>query len=141
MLRIRMISLLVLTGSMITAYTHVKYKYRLVLKIPVSGALCVTKVKQIMKITKHNINRVNISDILDYKIKIISLANRRGSNKQFNGKPNCSGYNINKLIKTGMTVARYQAIIRSNFNSNDPQFHLFKHLKWDIAKGNIELNK
>ena len=94
-----------------------------------------------MIITKQNIKGVNISDLIDYKIRIISMANRRESNKQFNGKPNCSGYNINKFIKNGMTVAEYQAIIRNNFNSSDPQFDLSKHLKWDIEKGNIELYK
>lgn len=92
-----------------------------------------------MNINKQNIIGINISDLLDYKIRIISLANRRGSNKQFNGKPNCSGYNINKFIKNGMSVAQYKATIRNNFNSSDPQFDLSKHLKWDIEKGNIEL--
>jgi hypothetical protein len=92
-----------------------------------------------MKYTKLNIKNVDISDLIDYKICIVSKSNRRGSNKLFNGKPNCSGYNINKLVRDGMTVGQYQAVIRNNFSSNDPQFCIVKHLRYDIENGNFEL--
>lgn len=46
----------------------------------------------------------------------------------FDGKLNCSGYNINKLIDDGMAVSQYQAIIRSNFSLNAPQFSISKNL-------------
>ena len=88
-----------------------------------------------------NIKNIKISDLLDYKIRIISVRNRRGSNKMFNGKPNCSGFNINRYIKNGMSVTQYQAMIRNNFSSSDPQYDLSKHLKHDVNKGNIELYK
>jgi len=92
-----------------------------------------------MKYTKENINKADLPDLLDFKIVIVSKSNRRASAKTFDGKPNCSGYNINKLIHDGMSVSQYQAIIRNNFSSNDPQFCLTKHLKYDIEHGNIEL--
>ncbi len=92
-----------------------------------------------MKFNQDNIKSVKISDLFDYKIKIMSESNRRVSNKLFNGQPNCSGFNINKLIKNGMTVEQYQAVIRNNFSPNDPQFSLSKHLRYDILQGHIEL--
>ena len=92
-----------------------------------------------MKYTKENIKTADFSELLNYKIRIVAKSNRKGSKKLFNGKPNCSGFNINKLIHDGMTVAQYQAVIKNNFSSSDPQFCLTKHLKYDIALGNIEL--
>lgn len=94
-----------------------------------------------MKYTKRNIKDANIDDLLDYKIRIISESTRRGSGKLFNGKPNCSGYNINKLVIDGMSVRRYQAVVRNNFSAGDPQFSLVKHLKYDILQGHFELIK
>ncbi len=94
-----------------------------------------------MKYNQDNIHTADIADLLDYKIHIVSASNRRPSHKLFNGKPNCSGYNINQLIHNGMTVAQYQAVIRNNFSPNDPQFSLHKHLRYDILQGHIELVK
>jgi len=94
-----------------------------------------------MKYTKENIASINLNDLLDFKIRIVSKTTRRGSNNIFNGKPNCSGFNINKYIKDGMTVAQYQAVIRNNFSVNDPQFSLTKHLKHDILVGYFLLEK
>lgn len=91
--------------------------------------------------TKTNVASINLNDLLDFKIRIVSKSTRRGSNKVFNGKPNCSGFNINKYIKDGMTVAQYQAVIRNNFSANDPQFSLTKHLKHDILVGYFLLEK
>ena len=100
--------------------------------------MCFERVNE-MRYTKENIKNVDLSDLLDSKIVFVSKSNRRVSTKTFNGKPNCSGYNINKLIHDGMSVSQYQATIRNNFNSHDPQFSLTKHLKYDIEHGNIEL--
>ncbi|MCQ3831169.1 hypothetical protein HXX02_17185 [Microbulbifer elongatus] len=92
-----------------------------------------------MKYTKENIKTADLSELQNYKIRIVAKSNRRGGSKLFNGKPNCSGFNINKLIHDGITVAQYQAIIKNNFSSSDPQFCLTKHLKYDIEHGNFEL--
>jgi 5-methylcytosine-specific restriction enzyme A len=93
-----------------------------------------------MKYTKHNISAANFSDLLDCKIKIVGEPYRKGSDKTFNGKPNSSGFNINKLVQDGMTVREYQSLIKDNFSVNDPQYSLTKHLKYDIEKGFIELD-
>ncbi len=87
-----------------------------------------------MKYTKRNIESADLNELLDFKIRLVSESTRGGSNKIFKGKPNCSGYNINKHIKDGMTVGQYQAVIRNNFSSNDPQFSLTKHLKYYVAR-------
>lgn len=92
-----------------------------------------------MKYTKKNIRNVDISALVNYRILIVSESNRRGSGKLFNGKPNCSGYNINKFLRNDMTVGQYQATIRNNFSPNDPQFSLVKHLKSDVMNGYVEL--
>lgn len=92
-----------------------------------------------MRITKSNIRNFAISDLLDYELRFAPQSNRRSSSKQFSGKPNCSGYNINKLMKDGMTVGEYQSVIESEFDRKDPQFSTEKHLRYDIEHGNIEL--
>lgn len=89
---------------------------------------------------KTNIKNADFSALSSYKIKIIGESNRRGSNKTFKGQPNCSGYNINQHIRDGMTVAQYQAMIKNTFSEADPQFHLTKHLKYDIEQGTLELH-
>lgn len=101
------------------------------------GTVCEEEHK--LKNTRNNIDSVKLKDMLDYKIRFALKSSRKPSSKLFDGKPNCSGYNINKLIYDGMTVNQYQAIIKKKFNSNDPQFSLTKHLKYDIEQGFIEL--
>jgi 5-methylcytosine-specific restriction enzyme A len=92
-----------------------------------------------MKYTKHNISEANFNDLLDFKIKIVGKPYRKRSDKTFNGKPNCSGFNINKLVQDGMTVREYQSMIESNFSIGDPQYSLTKHLKYDVENGYMEI--
>jgi len=89
---------------------------------------------------KTNIKNADFSELMNYKIKIVAESNRRGSNKLFDGKPNCSGFNINQYVHDGMTVGQYQSMIKAKFSKADPQFHLSKHLIYDIEQGNIELH-
>ena len=92
-----------------------------------------------MKYTKHNIGNVDLNNLLEYKIRIVGTSSRKPGNKLFNCKHNCSGYNVNKFLEDGMTVGKYQALIRNKFNTNDPQFNLTKHLKFDIEQGFLAL--
>lgn len=94
-----------------------------------------------MKYNFENIKNTDFSELTDYKIIIVGTSNRRKTEKEFLGKPNCSGFNINQHLTSGMSVAQYQAMIKTNFNSSDPQFSLIKHLKYDIEKSYIELVK
>ncbi len=92
-----------------------------------------------MKVDAKNIRNTDLNECLHFSIRLIGKSTRRGSNLTFEGKENCSGHNINKYIFDGMTVNQYQNMIKANFNPNDPQFSLTKHLKYDIEKGFIEL--
>jgi hypothetical protein len=94
-----------------------------------------------MKIDSESIKNANLNELLDYKISIVGPSNRQKTNKEFMGKPNCSGVNINEHLVNGMTVAQYQAMIRNHFHSGDPQFCVTKHLKYDIEHGHLELVK
>lgn len=94
-----------------------------------------------MEYNQDNIHGVKMADIQDFKIRIVSAIERRGSGKTFKGKPNCSGYNINKYIHNGMTVAEYQNMVRIKFDKDDPQFSISKHLRHDIKQGHIKLVK
>jgi hypothetical protein len=94
-----------------------------------------------MKINSENFKNANFNELLNYTITIVAASNRRKTNKEFLGKPNCSGANINKYLVNGMSLVEYQAMIIDNFNSSDPQFSLTKHLKYDIEHGHIELVK
>ncbi|WP_160062115.1 hypothetical protein [Psychromonas sp. L1A2] len=93
-----------------------------------------------MKIDHTNIAGIDLSEYFHFKIKFTGASTRRGSNLKFEGKENCSGYNINKYVSNGMSVNEYQNLIKQHFNENDPQFSMTKHLIYDIKKGFIELH-
>lgn len=92
-----------------------------------------------MKIDHTNITGIDLSEHLHFKIKFTGSSTRRGSNLKFEGKENCSGFNINKYVFNGMSVNEYQNMIKQNFIESDPQFSLTKHLIYDVRKGFIEL--
>lgn len=92
-----------------------------------------------MKYDQSNIMHANLNDILHFKIRIVSASTRRGSKLLYDGRPNCSGYNINQYVTDGMTVGEYQYVIAQHFNPRDPQYSLTKHLKYDVEKGYFEL--
>lgn len=94
-----------------------------------------------MEYNQDNIHGVKIADIQGFKIKILSVIERRGSGKTLKGSQNCSGYNINKHIHDGMTIAEYQDMVRMKFDKDDPQFSISKHLRYDIKQGHIKLVK
>jgi len=94
-----------------------------------------------MKYNFENINSTDFSELTDYKIMIVGTSNRRKTNKEFLSRPNCSGFNINQQLTHGMPVDQYQEMIKNNFNSSDPQFSLFKHLKYDVEQSYVELVK
>jgi hypothetical protein len=93
------------------------------------------------KVTADNYKNFNFKELGNYKIVIVGASNRRGSSKQFLGKPNCSGYNINQHVHSDMTVSEYWAVFNTNFSPDDPQYDLNKHLKYDIANCFFELHK
>ncbi len=92
-----------------------------------------------MRVDAKNIRNTDLNECLHFSIRLVGTSTRRGSHLMFEGKENCSGYNINKYIFDGMTVNQYQNMIKTKFNPDDPQFSLTKHLKYDIEKGFIEL--
>ncbi len=93
-----------------------------------------------MDIINHtNYQNIDLNSYLHYKIFTVNSSTRRGSGKLYEGKPNCSGFNIWKLVENGITVNQYQNIIRNNFSKDDPQFSLTKHLLWDLEKGFLQL--
>lgn len=94
---------------------------------------------RVMKIDSSNVRLCNIDNYLDFVLRISGRSNRRGSNLLFEGRENCSGYNINQYIFDGMTVQEYQHMIKTRFLEGDPQFSLTKHLKYDIEMGFIVL--
>lgn len=92
-----------------------------------------------MKINSINVNNTDLSECLSHKIKIVGESNRRGSHLFPDAYEKCCGFNINKYIYDGMSVNEYQMMIKQRFNSEDPQFSLTKHLRYDIRKGFLEL--
>jgi hypothetical protein len=94
-----------------------------------------------VKVTADNYRDFEIQELGNFKIIICGASNRRGSQKQFNGKPNCSGQNINKHVYSGMTLSEYWATIKAHFSPADPQYDLNKHLKYDIQQGHFELHE
>ncbi|WP_313396649.1 hypothetical protein [Atlantibacter hermannii] len=89
-----------------------------------------------MIVNSSNIATFDISKHLHFVIKIVGESYRRGSNSG----TNCSGFNINRELVDGMTVGEYQEMIKRRFDKSDLQFSLTKHLKYDIAKGYLELH-
>ncbi|CNE74586.1 hypothetical protein DVQ33_18090 [Yersinia enterocolitica] len=88
-------------------------------------------------INARNIKNLPLSNYLNFKIKIVGISNRKGTSNS----TNCSGFNINKYIKDGMTVQEYQDMVEQRFDhDNDRQYSLTKHLRYDIEKGHIELH-
>lgn len=92
-----------------------------------------------MKIDADNVHQYDLLNCGHFIIRLTGVSNRRGSRLTFAGRENCSGFNINKYIFDGMTVGEYQQIIILNFNEDDPQYSLTKHLRFDIEKGYITL--
>jgi hypothetical protein len=100
----------------------------------------VEKIAVIMqKINKYNVKGKRLSEYQDYVIHRISETTRIGSNKLFNGKPNCSGLNLWNWGHDNMTVSDYQKMIKEKCDKNDPQYNMTKHLRYDIRMGFVEL--
>lgn len=92
-----------------------------------------------MRIDSTNVNQSDLRRCLNFVLRLTGKSNQRASNLQFDGRENCSVYNINKYIIDGMTVRDYKQMIKQRFHEYDPQFSLIKHLKYVIEKGFIEL--
>lgn len=90
-----------------------------------------------MIINSSNVTKFNLSECQHMVICITGITKRRGSSNGIN----CSGFNINKELKDGMTVQAYQDMIKQRFDPADPQFSLTKHLRYDIQKGYLELRE
>ena len=64
-----------------------------------------------MKIDKSSYEGVRLSELGQYVIKIVNESNRRPSNKLFDGKPNCSGYNINQYVYDVLVAPQGKSIL------------------------------